>query len=133
MKTSEHLTVGHVYTRAKLQKLFKISDATIKTGIFHPSGHDSIWLFITEKKSSDRTQYEDKLSGDDLYMDGQTAGRKDQMIVDHAANDLELLLFYRHERDEYAGAGFRYEGPFRYISKTGSNPAHFHLQRIVGK
>ena len=74
MKTSEHLVVGQVYTRAELAEQFQIVDATIRTGIFRPSGHDSIWLFITEEKSPAQTQYHDELVGDDLHMDGQTSG-----------------------------------------------------------
>jgi hypothetical protein len=66
MRTSNELTIGEVYSRATLRNMFDVTDATINTGIFQPPGHESVWLFVTEKKTSDRTQYEDKLEGDVL-------------------------------------------------------------------
>ncbi len=131
MRTSDHLTIGEVYSRAALREMFAITDATINTGIFQPPEHDSIWLFVTEKKTPDRTQYEDRLDGDLLQWDGQTSGRKDDLIIRHQDRGLEILVFYRHEKYEFADAGFRYEGPFEYVSHQGSNPAHFILRRVV--
>src|SRR5262252_2392566 len=119
MRSSEHLTPGHVYTRADLISQFGIKDATINTGILQPKGHDSVWLFVTEQKTADRTQYKDRLDGNELRWQGQTEGRKDKLIIEHEANGLELLLFYRESRHEHSGAGFRYEGRFRYASHQG--------------
>jgi hypothetical protein len=51
MKTSESLVDGAIYTRSELREMFNIRDATINTGIFRPKGHDSVWLFVTEKKN----------------------------------------------------------------------------------
>jgi hypothetical protein len=82
MKTSDHLEIGRVYTREELRTLFDIRDATINTGTFRPKGHDSVWLFVTENKTPDRTQYRDRLDGDDLYMEGQTARRTDPWIIE---------------------------------------------------
>jgi len=130
-RTSDHLTVDEIYSRARLRELFEITDATINTGIFQPLGHESVWLFVTEKKTADRTQYEDKLEGDVLEWDGQTSGRKDDLIIGHRNRGLELLVFYRREKYEFADAGFRYEGPFEYVSHRGSEPAHFRLQRVM--
>jgi hypothetical protein len=129
MKTSTFLTVGNVYSRVELADRFEITDATLNTGIFRPLGHESVWLFVTEKKTPDRTQYRDHLDGNDLSWDGQTSGRKDALIINHEAEGLELLLFYRGSKTEYDNYGFRYEGPFRYISHKGSKPAHFLLRR----
>lgn len=129
MKTSESLEVGSVYTRAQLQEKFDIVDATIRTGIFRPKGHDSIWLFITLNKSADRVQYIDSLVGDVLLWEGQTGGRKDKSIVEHQINGLELIVFFRHDRNQFLGAGFLYEGPFTYKSHSGSHPASFVLSR----
>jgi hypothetical protein len=131
MLSSELLTVGEVYTRASLSEMFEITDATIKTGVFRPKGYDSIWLFVTENKSPDRTQYIDLLKGDALEWQGQTEGRTDTLIREHEAQDNELLVFYRKSKIEYPGAGFRYEGRFRYISHSGAHPTRFSLQRVV--
>lgn len=130
MRTSEKLEVGNVYTRKELQDLFKNRDATIRTGVFRPRGHDSIWLFITEEMTKDRTQYRNRLHGDDLEIDGQTAGLKDKMLFEHEANDLEVILFYRKSKAEFPGAGFRYEGRFRYVRHEGTRPAHFYFRRV---
>src|SRR5215472_17335587 len=110
MKTSEHLQFGAVNTRKELQASFGVRAASIFTGVFRPQGHDSIWLFITEEMTKDRTQFRNRLVGDDLEIDGQTAGLKDKMLVEHEKNDLEVILFYRKTKKEFPGAGFRYEG-----------------------
>jgi hypothetical protein len=102
---------------------------TLYTGIFRPEGHSSIWLFVTEKLTPDRTQYRNKLTGDELKWDGQTLGRKDKQIIEHRTDGVELLLFYRKHKSEYPGGGFRYEGVFEYVSHEGSRPTHFRLRR----
>lgn len=131
MRTSEHLTIGKVYSRAALQEMFSITDNTVKTGIFKPREHNSIWLFVTEKKRPDRTQYQDRLEGDILDWDGQMSGRKDALIIGHQGSGMELLVFYRREVYEFAHAAFRYEGPFEYVSHRGGNPTHFRLRRVL--
>jgi hypothetical protein len=130
MWSSEHLREGDVYTRAELRALFAITDATINTGIFRPTGHDSIWLFITARKPVDRTPYADHLSGDVLAFGGQTSGRTDPLIIAHERRGLELLLFHRQHRGEFPGAGFRYEGRFRYVSHSGGQPTRFVAERV---
>lgn len=67
---SSDLTDGEIYTRAVLSEMLGSIDATINTGIFQPRNYDSILLFITEKKPTDRTQYVDRLAGDTLYWQG---------------------------------------------------------------
>lgn len=131
VKTSEQLEPGQVYTREELQRRFDIKDATILTGIFQPKDHDSIWLFITEAMTKDRTQYKNRLHGDDLEIDGQLAGRKDKLLAEHENNGLEVILFYRHSKKEFPGAGFRYEGRFRYLRHDGTRPAHFYFRRVA--
>ncbi len=129
VKTSESLVVGEIYSRNRLREMFGISDATINTGTFRPKGHDSVWMFVTENKTSDRTQYDDLLDNDVLHWDGQTMGRTDHWIIGHKDQGLELLLFYRKSKSEHPGAGFRYEGPFEYVSHKGRHPTRFTLRR----
>lgn len=126
---SPELQKGEIYTRKDLKGLFGITDATIYNGVFQPNGANSIWLFVTKDKTSDRTQYKDKLAGDLLHWQGQSKGRTDNLIVDHEANGNELLVFYRESKRQYSGAGFRFEGQFRYASHSGSAPKSFRLQR----
>ncbi|MFD2643656.1 HNH endonuclease [Pseudomonas japonica] len=130
--SSERLQPGAVYTREALKQLFGITDATINTGIFRPKGLDSVWLFLTEHKTSDRTQYSDVLSGDTLHMQGQNLGRTDHLILEHKSTGLELLVFYRRKKYEHPGAGFRFEGVFDYVTHTPNTlPTPFVLQRQV--
>ncbi len=131
--TSERLTPGEIYTRAGLSRLFGIRDATIRTGVFHPKGTASVWLFITENKPGDRTPYLDRLEGDTLHWQGQMAGRTDAWIIEHYARGLEILVFFRESKNEYPPYGFRYLGPFAYISHTGRRPTNFVLQRVSSR
>ncbi|NNC01870.1 hypothetical protein HJC10_03250 [Corallococcus exiguus] len=130
MKTSEHLALGTVYSRADLRERFGITDATINNGIFLPKGHESIWLFVTEAKTADRTQYTDRVDGDHVFMDGQLKGGTDHHLIDHSKNGRELLVFHRRHKAEHPGGGFRYIGEFAYVSHEGIEPAHFHLHRV---
>jgi putative restriction endonuclease len=127
---SSQLHKGQIYTRSNVSEMLESNDATINTGIFQPRDIDSILLFITEKKSADRTQYVDQLEGDTLYWQGQTAGRKDSLIIAHEQRGLELLIFYRSAKNEYPGSGFRYEGRFRYHSHAAGQPTSFMLTRV---
>ncbi len=132
MYTSTALKQGEVYTRVQLRELFSIGrDSTLNNGIFQPKDYDSVWLFVTEKKTADRTPYNDILDGDTLYWDGQQQGRTDVKIIDHVGRGLELLLFYRTSKYQYPEAGFRYEGQFEYVSHSGAQPTHFVLQRVA--
>ena len=131
--TSERLTPGEIYTRADLSELFDIRDATIRTGVFHPKGTSSIWLFVTENKPGDRTPYLDRLEDDTLHWQGQMAGRTDAWIIEHNARGLEVLVLYRESKNEYPEYGFRYLGPFAYISHTGSRPTNFVLRSVSNR
>lgn len=128
-RTSERLTDNDVYTRENLKQLFSITDATINTGVFRPKGTNSVWLFVTEQKTADRTPYRDHLEGDLLHWQGQTAGRTDNLIIEHVQRGLELLIFFRKSKYEHKGAGFRYLGPYEYVSHEGSQPTGFVLRR----
>jgi len=133
-RLSSDLRIGEVYTRAELSLRFEIEDSTLKNGIFKPKGFDSVLIFITAKKTSDRRQYQDIYDGKNLSMEGQPRGRTDQWLSDHKELDLELLLFYRLSKKEHPGAGFSFEGHFDCISYEPGNPkqgkpAHFRLHR----
>jgi hypothetical protein len=126
---SERLKQGSIYTRKDLSAIYAIKDASLNNGIFRLKEYDSVWLFITEHKTSDRTPYVDSLEGDTLHMQGQRLGRTDALIKDHRLRGLELLVFYRKAKYEHPFAGFRYEGIFNYHSHTGSTPTSFVLNR----
>ena len=125
---SEALQTGEIYSRDDLKRRFGIVDATINNGVFRPAHTASVLLFVTERKTSDRTQYQDRLADDLLYWQGQSSGRTDPLIVEHQARGLELLVFFRTEKYEHPNAAFRYLGPFEYVSHSGRQPTNFVLQ-----
>jgi hypothetical protein len=129
MLDSQLLVLGQVYTRLELKELFGVFDATQKNGVFPRKNAGSVWLFVTRDMTADRTQYLNSLDGDVLVMQGQTMGRTDSQIINHASDRVELLLFYRNSKAEHPGAGFVYEGPFLYKSHAGSAPTTFTLAR----
>jgi uncharacterized protein DUF3883 len=129
-RADDALTIGHIYTRQDLRARFSISDATINNGVYPRRGDDSVWLFVTEDKTPDRTQFQDLLVGDTLYWDGQLSGRTDGLIIEHEARGQTLAVFYRKSRYEFTGAGFRYEGHFHYVEHSGQKPAHFVFERL---
>jgi hypothetical protein len=128
--TGNSLEPGAVYTRKNLREMFDISDATLNTGVFRPKGSNSIWLFVTKNKTKDRTPYKDHLDGNLLYWQGQLTGRTDASIIEHESAGDELLIFYRDNRLEHPGSGFRFEGSFRYLRHTGGQPTNFVLERV---
>lgn len=128
---SSILRVGKIYTRKQLREIFGIGDATLNNGVFKPKDLGSVWLFVTEEKTADRTQYRDRIEGDLLYWQGQTSGRTDNLITEHHDLGLELLLFFRERKYEFDGAGFRYLGPYEYVRHSGSSPTNFVLRPAV--
>ena len=68
---SEQLTEDQPYTRAELRQLFGTADATIETGVFRPSGYDSVWLFITRESASDPQFQSRLLDANTLLWSGQ--------------------------------------------------------------
>jgi hypothetical protein len=86
-------------------------------------------LFITDEKTADRTQYEDRFVGDDLHFEGQTAGRTDALIREHRERGLEIILFHRERKDERPDYSFRFEGVFVYVGSESGPPTRFHLRR----
>lgn len=137
MKISQSLNVGAVYSRKGLASTFKINDprltGTHGEGIIPLAQFDSILIFITEKKPLDRAQYEDKLVGHDLFMDGQKSKRTDEALFSHSSARKEVLVFYRRFKGEFDNYGYRFEGRFHYVSSksfdTPRSPTRFHLRR----
>lgn len=117
-RSSESLELMKVYSREELKKQFHITDATIQNGIFKPKDVSSIWLFITEEKTPDRTQYHDFFDGQTLQFEGQTKGRTDGLIINHERDGNEIIVFYRKKKREFPNYGFKYLGRFYYHSHT---------------
>ncbi len=129
MPALKDLTAGQVFSRKELQDWFGISNRNLYNGVFRHNESESVWLFVTENKTADRTPYVDQLRGDLLHWDGQTSGRTDPWIIDHKQRGYEILVFYRKSRSQYPHGGFQYEGKFEYVSHRPGNPSHFVLRR----
>jgi 5-methylcytosine-specific restriction protein A len=136
MKTSEKLSIGQVYTRAELADMFGLGATTggnLHTWIFRPDKQrfNSYWMFVTAKKTSDRPQVVDRLEDDILHTEGQAKQMTDSWIKNHIADGIEVVVFFRNKKNEYAGGGFRYEGVFEYRDhEEGSKPTKFRLVRV---
>jgi|SRR5271168_5025335 len=128
---SAKLKVGEIYSRKSLAKIFHITDATLNTGVFKPENYSSVWLFVRRKKAANQPKYVDDLVGNTLSWQGQASGKSDLMIIEHAARDLELLLFYRDAPKQYADSGFRYAGPVEYGAHKPGHPSSFTLRLKV--
>jgi hypothetical protein len=109
---SERLMVDEVYTRSDLAEFLGVASSAIGSGVFRRAGTSSILLFVTEHKSADRTQYEDRLEGKVLYWQGQEKRKTDSWIIEHEDRGQEVLVFYRRHKNEFPGFGFRNLGPF---------------------
>jgi 5-methylcytosine-specific restriction protein A len=119
-KASDSLVLQTVYSREAIKEQFNITDASIKNGIFKPKDFSSVWLFITEEKSPDRTQYKDYFDGLILHFEGQTMKRTDDLIINSEIDGNEILVFYRKRKNEFSNFGFRYLGRFIYYSHISS-------------
>jgi 5-methylcytosine-specific restriction protein A len=105
-------------------------DASIRNGVFRPSERNFVLLFVTEKKTPDRIQYEDSLGENILYWDGQLSGRTDKLIINHKELGLEVFLMYRTTRDERPDYSFTCLGRVEYVAHTGGHPTHFTLRLL---
>lgn len=130
-RSSDSLVLQKVYSREELKEQFKITDASINNGIFKPKEYSSIWLFVTEEKTIDRTQYRDYFDGFVLHFEGQTKGITDHLIMNHRQDGNELLVFYRKKKNEFPKFGFKYLGRFNYyphkLEHIEGQPTHFTL------
>src|SRR5262245_43803032 len=102
------LIIGAKYTRPELAKRWGYSSHhAISRGVVTPQGEKVIVLFVTRIKQEVLTQYEDALSGDLLFWEGQEKhGTDDRVIGAQKAGD-EIHLFYReiHQQPfEYMGS-----------------------------
>lgn len=107
------LEIGAKYTRPELARRWGYaSHHAISRGVVTPQGDNLIILFVTRIKQEALTQYNDALSGDLLFWEGQEKhGSDDRVIGAEAAGD-EVHLFYR----EIHHSPFEYMGRVRLLS-----------------
>src|SRR5436190_22707933 len=88
------LKIGARYTRPELAKEWGYdSHHAISRGVVTPQGEKVIILFVTRIKQESLTQYNDYLSGDLLFWEGQEKhGTDDRVITAEKAGDEIHLL-----------------------------------------
>ena len=78
----------------------------ISRGVFCPRGGGQIILFVTRIKQDSLEQYNDYISGEYLFWEGEKGHGNDQRIADSRKSGEEIHLFYReihHSDFEYKG------------------------------
>lgn len=78
----------------------------ISRGVFCPRGGGQIILFVTRIKQDSLEQYNDYISGEYLFWEGEKGHGNDQRIADSVRSGEEIHLFYReihHSPFEYKG------------------------------
>jgi hypothetical protein len=90
------LMIGAKYTRPELAKQWGYSSHhAISRRVVTPQGQKDIILFVTQVKQEALTQYEDTLSGDLLFWEGQEKHGTDDRVIGSAESGDEIHLFYR--------------------------------------
>ena len=96
----------------------------ISRGVFCPRGGGQIILFVTRIKQNSLEQYNDYISGEYLFWEGEKGHGNDQRIANSTRSGEEVHLFYReihHSPFEYkglvtvAGVGFVPHRPTKFI------------------
>lgn len=101
------LTIGARYTRPYLAARWGYdSHHAISRGVVTPQGEKVILLFVTRIKQESLTQYQDYLSGDLLFWEGQEKHGTDDRIIEAQKAGDEVHLFYR----EIHHCPFEYKG-----------------------
>jgi hypothetical protein len=96
----------------------------ISRGVFCPRGGGQIILFVTRIKQDSLEQYNDYISGEYLFWEGERGHGNDRRIADSTKSGEEIHLFYReihHSSFEYkglvtvAGVGFVPDRPTKFV------------------
>lgn len=101
------MPVGSRWTRRDLATLWGYKgEHGLMRGVVTPQSDNKIILFVTEKKSADRTQYRDRRDGDVLHWEGPNDHFGEGRMLATPSNGDEIHIFYRHEqRDSFTYLG----------------------------
>lgn len=101
------IQIGKKYDRPWLSSEWGFAGhEAISKGVFCPAGGGQIILFVTRIKQKSLQQYNDYISGEYLFWEGETKHGHDERVVSAQANGEEIHLFYReihHSPFEYKG------------------------------
>ena len=101
------IRLGDRYDRPTLAQLWGYEGhQAISRGVVTQKGNPNIVLFVTRIKQKSLTQYNDFLSGDQLFWDGEEQHQSDDRIASAYREGRPIHLFYReihHTPFEYKG------------------------------
>lgn len=101
------IEIGKKYSRPWLAKKWGFANyRPFGKGVFCPRGGGQINLFVTRIKQESLEQYNDYISGEYLFWEGEKKHGHDKRIANANANNEEIRLFYReihHSPFEYKG------------------------------
>jgi HNH endonuclease len=119
------IEIGRKYSRPWLANEWGFRGyEAISRGVFCPRGGGQIILFVTRIKQDSLEQYNDYISGEYLFWEGEKGHGNDQRITDSTKSGDEVHLFYReihHSDFEYkglitvAGVGSVPGGPTKFV------------------
>ena len=118
------LIIGARYTRPELAETWGYETyRALGRGVITPKKTNLIILFVTRVKQSALTQYDDSLSGDLLYWEGEAKHGSDNRVIGAAAAGDEVHLFYR----EIHHSPFEYKGRVRLLGhdRRTDRPSRF--------
>lgn len=127
--TFEKIKIGSEWSRPELAELWGYKNYyAIARGAVTPRNDNKIILFITCEKQNFQIQYEDKLNGKRLNIQGETSHTADDRIINAEKNGDEIHLFYR-ERHHMP---FIYYGRIRLTNHTvfSREPSRFSFELI---
>lgn len=102
-----NIQIGKKYARPWLANEWGFRGyEAISRGVFCPRGGGQIILFVTRIKQEGLEQYNDYISGEYLFWEGEKGHGSDQRIANSTESGEEIHLFYReihHSPFEYKG------------------------------
>jgi len=102
-----NIQIGKKYDRVWLAKEWGFRGyEAISRGVFCPRGGGQIILFVTRLKQESLEQYNDYISGEYLFWEGEKGHGTDQRILNATHTGEEIHFFYReihHSSFEYKG------------------------------
>lgn len=109
------IQIGKKYDRPCLSSTWGFGGhEAISKGVFCPAGGGQIILFVTRIKQKSFEQYNDYISGEYLFWEGERKHGHDERVARAQANGEEIHLFYR----EIHHSPFEYKGHVELIDHT---------------
>lgn len=109
------IQIGRKYDRPWLAAKWGFrSYEAISRGVFCPKGGGQIILFVTRIKQENFEQFNDYISGEYLFWEGESKHGNDERIVSARTNGEQIHLFYR----EIHHSPFEYKGPVELLESV---------------